>query len=147
MKFKSRKDILFGSGFLGLPIILIGITLYAFIWSERGVPWWGLILVFIICASFMWFFFSIRYELSDDSLIYRYTLIHRKIRLVRIKEIVVRKILYVATGPATAGNGLIIKYDDYNMIYISPKSNETFIKKILELNSNIKISDGKEELK
>lgn len=139
MKFKSRKDIIFGSVFLVLPIILIGITLYAFFWSERGVPWWGLILVFIICTSFMWFFFSIRYELSDDSLIYRHTLIHRKISVYRIKEIVVGKMLFVATGPATAGHGLIIKYDDYNMLYISPKTNETFIKKILELNNDIKI--------
>lgn len=48
-------------------------------------------------------------------------LIRGKIEIVGIKEIIIGKSLWSGFKPATAKNGLIIKYDKYNEIYISPK--------------------------
>jgi len=42
--------------------------------------------------------------------------------------------MHVGLKPATATKGLIIKYDKYNDIYISPDSNESFVEAILKIN-------------
>ena len=48
--------------------------------------------------------------------------------------------MWVGFKPATARKGLIIKYDKFNDLYISPETNDLFINKILELNDQIKIT-------
>lgn len=85
-------------------------------------------------------FFGTHYKLTADKLIYRSGPIRGEIEVDRIKEIVVGKTLWVGIKPATAKNGLIIKYDSFNELYISPITNESFIAEITTLNSSIKIT-------
>ena len=80
------------------------------------------------------------YELTPHKFIYKSGPMKGSISLDRIKEIVVDKTLWVGFRPATARKGLIIKYDTFNEIYITPKNKETFIKKLLESKSDIKIT-------
>lgn len=47
--------------------------------------------------------------------------------------------MWAGLKPALASNGLIVKYDAYEEIYISPESNEDFVKTLLKLNDTIKI--------
>lgn len=106
------------------------------------VGYWPLVLVFSVVGLLLWLYFGTNYELSKtDGLIYRSGPFNGKINTDRITEIIKGKTLWVGFRPATARKGLIIKYDKYNELYISPKTNETFIAKILELNSGIKISE------
>ena len=88
----------------------------------------------------MWLFYGTKYELTKTYLKYKSGPIRGKIELKKITQIIKNKTLWVGIKPATAKNGLIIKYEKYNEIYISPKTNETFIKQILKLNSGIKIT-------
>jgi hypothetical protein len=144
MIFKSRKDILFTTIFVGLSIFLIGVTLFTFITAKEAFSLyenWPLILILGCVGFLLWLFFGTNYELSEDGFIYRFGPMNGKISVSRIKEIVKGKTLWMGFRPATARKGLIIKYDQYNEIYISPKTNESFIIKILELNSNIKITE------
>jgi len=60
---------------------------------------------------------------------------------VLITAIVRGKTHWIGLKYATARKGLIVKFDKYNEIYISPKTDEKFIEKILELNPGIKITD------
>ncbi|MEZ7900973.1 MAG: PH domain-containing protein [Flavobacteriales bacterium] len=48
--------------------------------------------------------------------------------------------MWVGFKPATARKGIIVKYGKMDTIYISPDSNEAFVKKIKELNPEIKIT-------
>ena len=102
---------------------------------------WPLILILVVTGMFLWIYFGTSYELSQYGFIYRFGPMNGKISINRIKEIVKGKTLWMGFRPATARKGLIIKYDLYNEIYISPKTNESFIEKILELNGNIKITE------
>lgn len=52
--------------------------------------------------------------------------------------------MWTGLKPATARNGLIIKYNKFDEIYISPETNDTFVDKILELNGNIVITTHKD---
>ncbi len=78
---------------------------------------------------------------KENGLLYKSGPFNGKISIDRITEIVKGKTLWVGFRPATSRKGLIVKYDKYNEIYISPKTNESFIEKILELNGKIKITE------
>jgi len=142
MKFESKKDILFSTIILGLNTFLIGIILFGLIsGTMEKHEYWTIILVFGVVGLLFWMYFGTNYELSKDEFIYRNGPINGKISIHRITEIVKGKTLWVGCRPATSRKGLIVKYDKYNEIYISPKTNEVFIEKILEINNKIKISE------
>ena len=96
----------------------------------------------IVVGFLLWLYFGTNYELTkENGLIYKSGPIIGKISVDRITEIIKGKSLWAGLKPATSRKGLIVKYDKYNEVYISPKTNESFIKKILELNGQIKITE------
>ena len=143
MKFKSRKDTLFTTIILGLCVFMLVMTLIGFTGGEmKNGKIFSLILVLSVVGLLLWLFFGTNYELTKkNGLVYRSGPIRGKISIDRITEIVKGRTLWVGLKPATARNGLIVKYDKYNEIYISPDTNELFVKKILELNEQIKITE------
>ncbi|UNZ00272.1 PH domain-containing protein [Zhouia spongiae] len=143
MKFNSKKDVLFSFIILGTNAFLIGITIAGMINGEmKKDEYWVLIPILAVIGLLFWMYFGTNYELSEENgLLYRCGPFNGKINVNRITEIIKGKTLWVGFRPATSKNGLIIKYDRYNEIYISPKTNESFIRKILHLNKNIKITE------
>ena len=138
MKFSSRKDILFTVLILGVSFLLIGLT---FLQLYQGKEWhWANLLVFAVIFLLLWIYFDTSYLLTKEHLIYKSGPIRGKINIANIKEVEVNKTLYVGIKPALARKGLIIKYNQYNEIYISPNTNTSFVKKLLELNAEIKVS-------
>ena len=143
MKFKSRKDILFQSiffiiisffiGVLLLRIFKNGISNYTFIWAD--------IILVGLPVLLIWLDKETKYELTQTELIYKSGPIKGKINIEKINEIIKDKTLWVGLKPASARKGLIIKFG-YDEIYISPKTNDTFINEILKLNNRIKITQG-----
>ena len=141
MKFASRKD--------GLFITVIGVTTLLLILTisetlNGDLDWVNLSLVaflLIITIFLVWIFLDTSYVLNENELRYKNGPIKGKIKLGAIKEVIKGKTRWVGLyKPATARKGLIIKYDKYDEIYISPKTNDLFIAKLLELNSEIKIN-------
>lgn len=143
MKFDSKKDTLFSILILGTNAFLIGITIVGILNGEMEKDeYWTLLIIAAVVGLLFWLYFGTNYELTKkDGLVYRSGPFNGKISVDRITEIIKGKTLWVGFRPATARKGLIVKYDKYNEIYISPKTNESFIKKILELNRQIKITE------
>ena len=143
MKFESRKDIFFSSVILGISVFLTAIMVSHIVNGKIETEgYWPLILLFSVIALLLWLYFGTNYELSKkDGLIYRSGPFNGKINADRITEVIKGKTLWVGFRPATARKGLIIKYDKYNELYITPKTNEAFINTLLELNKAIKISE------
>jgi hypothetical protein len=142
MKFKSRKDIWFQSIVFGFSGLFIGIILLRILQSgiENYDILWTDILLILVVGFLMWLHFGTEYELTQTELKYKSGPISGKIEVRKIREIIKGKSLWSGLKPATARNGLIIKYGKYDEIYISPKTNDTFVNKILELNSTITIT-------
>jgi hypothetical protein len=142
MKFKSRKDILFLIIMIGFIVLFCGFILFRMFSNgiENYEFMWTDILMMLVVGLLLWLYFGTEYELTHTELKYKSGPIHGKIELERIKEIIKGKSLWSGLKPATARNGLIIKYDKYEEIYISPETNDTFVDKILEFNKNIKIT-------
>ena len=141
MKFKSRKDILFNTVVLGSNAILVGIAISIILNGKMVLYKYGIsILIIGVVAFWLWTFFGTEYELTETEFIFKSGPFIRKIQIDRIKEIVTERTIWIGNWPATARNGLIIKYDNYNLINISPETNEKFTSKILELNKEIKLA-------
>jgi len=143
MKFESKKDLFFSITILGINTFLIGMIVLSMINGDMEKDeYWTLILIIPLILFLFWLYFGTNYELSkENGLIYRCGPFNGKISVDRITEIVKGKTLWVGFKPATSRKGLIVKYDKYNEIYISPKTNETFIKNILELKKDIIIKE------
>ncbi|AFL81451.1 Protein of unknown function (DUF1200) [Aequorivita sublithincola DSM 14238] len=140
MKFKSRKDFLFIVIIFGLNTFLIGITVYGHITGEiEPKEYWTSAVIFALVGFVFWIFFTTNYELNQTHFIYRSGPFRGKIKIESIRKIEAGKTMWVGFKPATARKGLIVHYDKFNEIYISPKTNEAFIQKILELNNTIEI--------
>jgi hypothetical protein len=142
MKFKSRKDILFQLLGFSIIVFFIGIILFRVFYDgiENYNFMWTDIFMLTVAGFLIWLGLGTNYELTQTELKYKSGPIRGKIEIDKIHEIIKGKTLWSGLKPATARNGLIIKYEKYNEIYISPKTNDSFMKKILELNDKIKIT-------
>ncbi len=140
MKFSSRKDILFSVIIIGIVLLLLSIALYDIFDGELSShKFYTFFLVLGVASFLLWMYFGTHYKLSPEGLMYQCGPMRGKIGYDRIREIEKGRTLWVGFRPATARKGLIVKFDRFNEIYISPKTNDTFIEKILELNGTIKI--------
>jgi len=138
MNFKSRKDPLFLSALLVLIFLFILIGVFSDSGKETGWYWYVLGIT-PTSILFLWFFFGTSYSLTSSFLNYKSGPLKGSIPLENIREIIKNKTLWVGLKPATARKGLIIKYNTYDEIYISPQDNEEFIKSILSYKADIKI--------
>jgi Protein of unknown function (DUF1200). len=142
MKFNSRKDLLFGSLIIGVVLLILTLIVFDILSGKAGpINYFSLIISLGVIFFLLWMYFGTRYELAPDGLVYQCGPMRGRISYDRIREIVKGKTLWVGLKPATARKGLIVKFDRFDEIYISPDTNESFIEKILEKNPNIKISE------
>jgi hypothetical protein len=143
--FSSRRDTLFGSIILGTNLLLLYILFYH-TRTEAGFfeLFWVDLLMLGVVGLLVWIYFGTRYELNAHHLIYKSGPLRGKIALEQIKEVIRDTSMWVGfLKPATARKGLIIKYNRYDEIYISPENNDIFINTLLELKSDVKVTQGK----
>ena len=141
MKFNSRKDILFQTLIFGFCGLLITLLLFRIFNAKES----GIIDFFILLpiSLLLWIHFGTKYKLTQTELKYKSGPIYGKIEIKQIREIIKGKTLWVGLKPATARKGLIIKYDKHKELYISPKTNDSFVEKVLEINKTIIITPSK----
>ncbi len=138
VQFKSRKDIFFQLMFASALVLFLVVPFYRFYFGKSiDSPIISIVPVFLGACLLGWMNFGTRYELSSKLFVYRSGPIRGKIEINKIREIIVGKTLWTGLKPATARNGLIIKYNRWDEIYISPESNERFVEEVLKRNSEV----------
>ena len=95
--------------------------------------------IFIPLILFFWIYFDTLYKIESNELIYRCGFLRGKIEIQNIKEILIGKTMWSGIKPALARKGLIIKYNNYDEIYVAPENNDEMISDLLKINSEIKI--------
>lgn len=93
------------------------------------------ILVFYLIT-----YFTTSYKIDSEYLRYRCLVFFGKVKVKSIRRIEVGKTLYSGMKPATAMKGLIIYYDKYEEVYISPIDNEEVVNVLLKINPQIEVS-------
>lgn len=88
-----------------------------------------------------WAYFGTVYKIEENNLIYRSAFLKGEIAILDIKEIQKGKTMWSGIKPALAKNGLIIKYDKYNEIYLAPENNDEMLADLLQINPEIIVTE------
>ncbi|MDG1811412.1 MAG: PH domain-containing protein, partial [Polaribacter sp.] len=123
-------------GSLILPIVVFFLDKNTF--TERPFI---LLPILSPLALIFWIYFDTSYKIENNELIYRSGFSRGKIGIPNIKEIVKGKTMWSGIKPALARNGLIIKFNKYDEIYIASENNNELISDLLKVNSEIKITE------
>lgn len=140
MKFKSRKDILFKVFTLGSLSLLLAILVYI---SMGNLSWLDILVLLLVSAVIgliLWIYFDTSYKIMEKKVYYKSGPFRGNIEINKINGIIKGKTKWSGFKAATSQNGLIIKYNKYREIYISPKTNDTFVTALLKLNNDITIT-------
>lgn len=102
------------------------------------------IIICLVCAILLlWILVGTNYKIEGSYLKYKSGPINGKIDIFRIHTIEHHKNWFVGNTlkPALGTKGLIIKYNKFDDIYISPKKKQEFINALLEINSHIEVKN------
>src|SRR5690606_19703093 len=100
----------------------------------------GIAIFCIAVAVFLlWVLYGTCYVIGESHINYYSGPIRGRIEIEEIHTILMGKNLYAGLRPATALNGLIIKYGKYDEIYFSPYTNEDFTRELLKIKPDIKV--------
>lgn len=142
MTFKNRID-----GFtisIASAVILICLLTIIFAWwgnaQTFGFNLWLTILLLSIIGIIIWTINDTFYILTEKELKFKSGFLSGSIKTESIKELEVNKTMWVGIKPATAKRGVIVKYNQFDQIYISPRDNEEFVKELLKIKPEIKIN-------
>ena len=139
-QFKSRKSLPFK-----ILLSLLVLSICAFILLQVSTnrfnndSIFSIVLACGLIAFLVWIYYGTFYSLSEQYLIYTSGPIRGKISVSTINRITKNKTMWAGLKPATATKGLILRYNRYDEIYISPETNDSFIEQILKINPNIEV--------
>ena len=143
MIFKSRKDNLFNGVIIVVILVLCSVLFFSIFDEVKTTNHIVSIVVnALVLCLLLWVFYGTCYKLSSTTFSYKSGPFKGDIPIKDIHQIIKGKTLWVGLKPATASKGLIIKYNKFDEVYISPKTNNSFIKEILKHNSTIKIIEA-----
>jgi len=108
------------------------------IWGSMLLP---TILIIGIAVVLLWILLDTKYIVHHSYLYYYSGPIRGKIDIFNINTIEIQKKWLVDSSfkPALGAKGLVIRYNTYDDIYISPRDKQKFIETILDLNPQIEI--------
>ena len=132
MKYNSAKGRV-----IPLVMLLLLIVGVSFIIQHLWIP--VLVLILIECF-FLWVWFDTYYVIKDEHLFYKSAFIKGSIPISVIHEIVKHKGLYSGSlKPALSMTGLVVKYNRWDDMYISPARADEFIGELQKVNPTIKV--------
>ena len=89
----------------------------------------------------IWIYVDTSYKIENDKFKYHSAFLRGEIEISKIREIAQGKTLYSGIKPALATNGIIIRYEKYNEIYVAPENNDILIADLLKLNASIVVNN------
>ena len=141
MVFKPKKDWFFPVVLLFVGVIYSAVAVYVLIEEEDHSSIYGLGLVFFLLMLLFWVIqktTSYRID-SEDKLICKMLFFKKTISISTIKSIEDSNGLYVGWKMNTSWKCLVVKYNKYDELLISPAQESEFIKTLLELNPTIHV--------
>lgn len=133
--YPAKKTGMFLYVMLGVGALVLGIVamdIAAFL--SQPILLFATLLPILL---FLWIYYDTYYTIEGEILNYKSAFIRGKIDINRIRSIEKGKTMYVGLKPALAEKGLIIKYNNFDTIYIAPEDNEELIADLLAINSGI----------
>lgn len=131
MKFNARKS----------PVIpiLLGFLLILGAIGSKDQFYVSLIILLPLIVYIVWMWYDTYYVIDGDKLFYKSALFKGSIDIQKINEINKKKTIYAGPKPSLSNKGIVIKYNRWDDIYLSPAELDQFIDRLLSINPQIKI--------
>jgi membrane protein YdbS with pleckstrin-like domain len=128
MKFPSKKDWWLTFIIWGAMLFAMGSGIYELIFEESDLIDFVFVLVLavILPLFLLWTWLTTYYVLDESNLVIKYGPFKKIIPLNTIKS--VKKTMNPLSSPALSLKRLEIIYGQYNMVLISPKDRDEFMK-------------------
>lgn len=99
-------------------------------------------IIIPITTSLVWILLDTKYVIKQNQLYYYSGPFRGKIEIEKIRKIKNHSgwIVPVTMKPGLDTNGLIVSYNQFDDIYISPKEKKEFLEELLRINPNIEIT-------
>ncbi|MFM7637577.1 MAG: PH domain-containing protein [Crocinitomicaceae bacterium] len=141
MVFKPKKDWFFPVVLLFVGVIYSAVAVYVLIEEEDHSSIYGLGMVYFILILLFWVLqktTSYRID-SKNKLICKMLFLKKIISISEIKSIEDSNGLYVGWKMNTSWKCLVVKYNKYDELLISPAEESEFIQTLLKLNPLIHV--------
>ncbi len=99
----------------------------------------SIISLFVPFLLIFWGYLNTKYKIENNHLYYKSAFLKGKIDVQSIHELVIGRTMWIGIKPALATKGIIVKYNEFDEIYIAPESNEELVQDLININSSIKI--------
>jgi hypothetical protein len=83
------------------------------------------------------------YDIKEDQLLCKTLFFNKKLTIDSIRKIDVGNSLYAGMKMSLALKGIIIHFNKYDEIYISPENQEEFVQHLVKINPQIEIIGNK----
>jgi energy-coupling factor transporter transmembrane protein EcfT len=141
MLFRAKKDYTFLIVFLFVLLLYSGISLFTIIYEDDySVIWVFLIVLTFLALLFISIYKTTYFRLEDEILFCRSLFFTKRVPYSSIRKVEKQKGIYAGIKFSTAWKGLVVHYNKYDEILISPENEELFIEK---LNERIQLSQLK----
>jgi hypothetical protein len=131
MRYDSAKGFVF-------PTVIVLLAILTVL-SLIAQAYFATLIIGIVLLLFIWMLYNTYYVIKDNQLFYRSAFLKGAISIDAIYEIERNKTMYAGLKPALATKGLIVKYNKYDDIYLSPKDTDRFVEVLTQINPAIKI--------
>lgn len=139
MKFNSSKSLFTKIVLFGSILLLIGPTISVLVNATLSAQLVVLSINFIVIYLLATIYFQTYYTIENSQLLWKSGPFKGKIEIQSITKITKHNGIIVPTTwkPALSHHGLIINFNKYDDIYISPEKTDIFIKELQKINPNI----------
>ncbi|MGB0431566.1 MAG: PH domain-containing protein [Bacteroidia bacterium] len=140
--FKSGTSLFTVIVFWGTILLLLGLFINDILSQQIGSTFYFHIFDFLIIGLLLWIWFKTNYAFTGNDLICKAGPFNANIDIKSIRKVDLRKKMWAGFRPALDFKGIVIHYEKYNEIFISPKDTEGFISVLLRMNPTIKIIES-----
>ncbi len=137
--FEAKKDKLFSLFFYGYFLFSMIMVLIIFQKENDDSKWWVIATLMVVLLFMMWIWYGTEYSIYNTVLKITSGPIKKTIPVRTIHKIEVGKTMWVGLKLGLSTKGLIIHYNKYDEIYITPKNTKKFIKQLKSINKQIEI--------
>lgn len=138
--FEAKKDKLFSAIFYGFFAFFLFLMLFILRQESSNQKWVGFFIVVFLFLMLIWMWYVTDYKIVNTVLTVRSGPFNQNIPIRSITKIQVGKTKWVGYKLGLSAKGLIIYYNKYDEIYITPQNQDKFCKQLKLVNKNIEIA-------
>lgn len=138
--FEAKKDKLFSVIFYGLFAILLLLVMFIINQESTNQKWFSFFIVVFVFLMLIWIWYVTDYKIVNTILSVRSGPFNKNIPIRTITRIEIGKTQWIGFKLGLSRGGLIIHYNKYDQVYITPENQDKFCKQLKLVNKNIAIA-------